>query len=65
MFPFFLGLFVAFLALDAFFSIALIYHLWNFTLPEWKAPKIVIPSYLILTLIFLGFALISFSRIPF
>ncbi|MBI4132138.1 MAG: hypothetical protein HY474_00730 [Candidatus Sungbacteria bacterium] len=52
-----LSFFIAFTAAHAFFSAAAIYHLRSYTLPGWSAPKIVIPAYLALSLLFLGLAL--------
>ena len=60
-----LAFFLLFVVIDAFFSAAVIYHLWHYALPGWSAPKIVIPTYLGLTLVFLGFALVAFLHIPF
>lgn len=65
MFTVLLALFIAFTAADAFVSAAAIYHLWSYTLPGWSAPKIVIPIYVAISLIFIGFALNAFLRIPF
>lgn len=65
MFPALLAFFIAFVAGLAFFSSAVIYHLWHYTLPGWSAPKVVIPAYLAATLLFLGFALAAFLHIPF
>ena len=57
--------FIAFVAADAFFSAAVIYHLRTFTLPGWSAPRVVIPVYIALALLFVGLALRAFFRIPF
>lgn len=65
MFTVLLALFIAFTAADAFVSAAAIYHLRSYTLPGWSAPKIVIPIYVAISLIFIGFALNAFLRIPF
>ncbi len=64
MFVALLAFFFAFIAADVFLSAAVIYHLLHYTLPGWTAPKIVIPAYLVLTLVFLGLALVSLLRIP-
>ena len=64
MFVALLSFFFAFLAADIFFSAAVIYHLLHYTLPGWTAPKIVLPVYATLALIFLGLALVSLLRIP-
>lgn len=50
-------------AINVFFGAAVIYHLWKYTLPGWKAVKIVVPAYLALWLIFLGLALYSLFQI--
>lgn len=65
MFSVLLVFFSAFVAADVFFSAAVIYHLLHYTLPGWTAPKIVIPIYGALALVFLGLALVSLLRIPF
>lgn len=59
-----LTLFIVFMAIDAFFSAAVIHHLRSYTLQGWRAPKIVIPAYLALAVLFLGLALYSLARIP-
>lgn len=64
MFWILLTLLIVFVATDAFFSGAVIYHLSKFTLPGWDAAKIVIPIYLALALLFLGLALYSLLQIP-
>lgn len=64
MFTTLLAFFFAFIAADVFFSAAVIYHLLHYTLPGWAAPKIVIPVYAALALVFLGLALVSLLRIP-
>lgn len=55
---------VAFLAAETFFSAAVIHHLRSYTLPDWTAPRIVIPSFLALLLLFLGLAVYSLLRLP-
>lgn len=65
MFIVLLAFFVAFAAAIAFFASAVIYHLWQYTLPGWFAPKIVVPAYLVLLLLFIGLAANAFLHIPF
>ena len=60
-----IAFFIAFTAAVAFFASAVIYHLWQYTLPGWSAPKIVVPAYLALLLVFLGLAANAFLHIPF
>lgn len=60
-----LSFFILFVVIDAFFSAAVMYHLWHYTLPGWSAPKVVVPTYVALTVVFLGFALVAFLHIPF
>lgn len=65
MFTLLLAVLIATLAADIFFSAAAIYHLRTYTLPDWRAPRIVTPAYLALALLFAGFAVWSFLSIPF
>lgn len=60
-----LAVFILVIALDVFFSAAIIYHLRHFTLPGWTAARIAVPVYLALAAIFFGLALYSFLTIPF
>lgn len=64
----FIGLlifFAAFILADTFFVAAVFYHLQNYTLSGWSAPKIVLPVFILFTLIFLGFAVYFFNHIPY
>lgn len=63
MFTALLLFFITATALDVFLSAAVIYHLRRYTLPTWTAPKIVIPVYLMLALIFWGLAAYHFLQI--
>lgn len=56
MFPILFLLFVAFVAVDLFLAAAVIYHLRQYTLPGWNAAKVVIPTYIVLSLMFLAAA---------
>lgn len=59
-----LGLFFAVVAANAIVGAAVIYHLRKYTLPGWTAAKIVVPAYVLLSLIFALLALHALSRIP-
>lgn len=64
----FIGLlifFAAFILADTFFVVAVFYHLKNYTLPGWSAPKIILPVFVLFTLIFMGFAVYFFNKIPY
>lgn len=48
---------------DAYLSAAVIYHLSRYTLPTWRAARLVVSLYLALSLIFFGFALVALFQI--
>lgn len=56
MFLLLLTLLILFVAVDLFLAVSAFYHLRQYTLPGWNAAKVVIPTYLILSLVFLGAA---------
>lgn len=64
MFTALLVLFLAVVAADAFVSAAVIYHLRQYTLPDWTAAKLVIPLYAVLAAFILTVALVYFLRVP-
>lgn len=56
--------FAGIVAANAFFGVVAVRLLVRSALPGWRASKIVVPTYIILILIFLGFAGYFFFKIP-
>lgn len=57
-------IYIAFTLLYVLFSIAVVYHLRQYTLPHRPAPRIIIAVYVLLSAIFLLLALFFLFRIP-
>jgi len=60
-----LSLFILFLAVDAFLSLAVLFHLYQYTMAEWTAGRAVAIVYAAIAIGFLALAVASFSAIPF
>lgn len=65
MFIILLSGFLIFLAANIYLAAAAFWHLRHYTLPGWNAAKIVVPLFIGLTLILLGFASYALIQIYF
>lgn len=65
MFWILLVFFIFFLAVDAFLSAAVIFHLYQYTMADWTLGRSVAVAYAIAAIGFLALAIISFAQIPF
>ncbi|RJQ37217.1 hypothetical protein C4552_01825 [Candidatus Parcubacteria bacterium] len=65
MFIAFLAAFLIYLAIDAALSAAALYHLRQYTMPDWQAARLIVPIYLALATLFALLALYELWNIPF
>lgn len=65
MFWILLAFFILFLAVDAFLSAAVIFHLYQYTMADWTLGRTVAIVYAVITIGFLALAILSFAAIPF
>lgn len=65
MFWILLGFFIAFVAVDAFVSAAVIFHLYQYTMTDWTTGRTIAIAYVIFAFIFAVLAVIFFLQIPF
>lgn len=63
MFTALLSFLLIFAAADGLLSAAIVYHIQKYSLPDWRAMKIVMPIYFGLFALFLALALYSLTRI--
>lgn len=57
-------IFIIFAIAYAFLTAAVFYHLHQFTLPGWNVPKIVVPIFILLSVIFFSLAAYFFFVTP-
>lgn len=65
MFWILLAFFILFLAVDAFLSAAVIFHLYQYTMSDWTLGRTVAAAYAAMAIGFLILAILSFAAIPF
>ena len=53
---------LVFTAADGLFSAAIVYHVRKYSLPDWRAVKIVVPVYFALFVIFFALAMYSLAQ---
>ncbi|MBI2055501.1 MAG: hypothetical protein HYT42_01270 [Candidatus Sungbacteria bacterium] len=65
MFIILLSGFLIFLAADIYFATAAFWHLRQYTLPGWNAARIVMPLFVLISLLLIGFASYALIQIYF
>jgi len=65
MFWILLAFFILFLVVDAFLSLAVIFHLYQYTMADWTLGRTIAIAYAAIAISFFVLAIASFSQIPF